>query len=75
MKAPCKDCIILALCRARVKPSGRLFIICSLIDKYIDPPDGVFMHRGGVERPMHRQTRINKVRKTLGLKKQRRLKV
>ena len=74
MNPPCKDCITLGLCRARVKPSGILFIECSLIDRFIDPPDGVFMHREGVERPMYRRTRINEVRQALGLKKQRKSK-
>jgi hypothetical protein len=35
----------------------------------MDPPDGDFVHRK--ERYMYRQTRINKVRRALGLKKAR----
>jgi hypothetical protein len=68
MKPPCQDCITLAICRAKIRIDKGMKV-CKLIPKYIDPPDGIY--RKGRERPMYRQTRINKVRKALGLRKSR----
>jgi hypothetical protein len=67
MKPPCKDCITIAICRVRARSIRALLHTCQLADNYIDPPDGVL--RPGKERPMYRRTRINKIRKLLGLKK------
>lgn len=66
MKVPCKDCLTLAICRAKVR-QPRWTIMCPLINAYSAP-------RTPNELPMYVQTRINKVRKTLGLKKARRQK-
>lgn len=68
MKTPCQDCITLAICRSKLRAFGELRV-CPLLCKYVDPPDGIYVE--GKERYMYRQTRINKVRKALGLKKAR----
>ena len=66
MKVPCKECICLAICRTKVRDTRSLNgIDCIIAYNYVD-----YLNKD--ERPMYRQTRMNKVRKALGLKKKRR---
>jgi hypothetical protein len=68
MKVPCKECICLATCRAKVRSANSanpIDIDCIIAYSYMD-------YFNVDERPMYRQTRLNKVRKALGLKKKRR---
>jgi hypothetical protein len=65
MKVPCKECICLATCRAKARSANNanpLVIDCTIVYSYLD-------YFNKHERPMYRQTRVNKVRKALGLKK------
>lgn len=68
MKPPCRECITFPMCKSRLNEDGRVEV-CSLVQKYVDPPDGIYDENR--ERPMYRQTRINKIRKSFGIKKAR----
>ena len=64
MKAPCVDCLTLSICRQKVYTKRSIEVItCPFVRRYID----ALMN----ERPMYMYTRVNKVRKALGLKKRR----
>lgn len=66
MKAPCKNCLTLSMCKQKRRIKKELPIpvaFCPLVVNYIN------QSCRQPERPMYRRTRINKVRKVFGLKK------
>ena len=64
MKVPCRDCLTLAICRQKIKGELNLTIsFCPLLNSY------VYDKKLYGKRPMYRYSRINKVRKALGLRK------
>ena len=65
MKPPCRNCLVLAICRAKVK-QPTWTIPCPLIKEYIQSPIFI-LHK--CENEMYMRNRLNKVRKALGLKK------